>query len=111
MQALDYSAGYLLAFGALAALRRQRRGGGSWLVRVSLAGVGRWLDGLGRVANGPSQPRPSFDGAMEESDSGFGRLVAVRHAARFSHTPAGWPRPSMPPGSHPPAWPAATAAA
>ncbi|MBI5719276.1 MAG: CoA transferase [Burkholderiales bacterium] len=105
LQALDFGAGYLLAFGALAALHRQRREGGSWLVRVALAGVGRWLASLGRLADGPRATWPSFEGAMEESASGFGRLVAVRHAARLSATPAKWVRPSMPPGSHPPAWP------
>ncbi|MBL8344359.1 MAG: CoA transferase [Rubrivivax sp.] len=105
LQALDFGAGYLLAFGAAAALHRQRQEGGSWHVQVSLAGVGRWLAGLGRVP-GPGTPWPRFEGATEESDSGFGRLVAVRHAARLSATPAKWLRPSMPPGTHPPAWPA-----
>ncbi len=105
LQALDYGAGYLLAFGALAALQRQRREGGSWLVQVSLAGVGGWLQSLGRIADGPRAPKPSFEGAMEETESGFGRLLAVRHAARFSGVRAGWTRPSMPPGSDPPVWP------
>jgi hypothetical protein len=104
LQALDISAGFLLAFGALAALHRQRREGGSWHVRVSLAGVGRWLDSLGRVDGGPAAAWPDVDAAMEASDSGFGPLVAVRHAARFSATPACWQRPSMPPGSHAAAW-------
>lgn len=105
LQALDYGAGYLMAFGALAALMRQRREGGSWLVHVALAGVGHWLQSLPRVPDGPRATRPGFEGALEETESGFGRLMAVRHAARFSVTPAGWQRPSMPPGSHPPVWP------
>ena len=105
LQALDYSAGFLLAFGALAALLRQRREGGSWNVRVSLASVGHWLQQLGRLAEGPLAKWPSFDGAMETTDTGFGRLVAVRHAANFSHTPPGWQRPAMPPGSDAPQWP------
>ena len=106
LQALDFGAGYLLAFGALAALLRQRQHGGSWQVRVSLAGVGHWLQGLGRlIADGPKAKAPGFDGAFEETDSGFGRLVAVRHAVRFSHSQAGWTRPSMPPGSHAAVWP------
>ncbi len=107
LQALDFGAGYLLAFGALAASWRQRQAGGSWHVRVSLAGVGHWLRGLGRFADGPKAKAPGFEGAFEETDSGFGRLVAVRHAVRFSHSRAGWVRPSMPPGAHPPQWPAA----
>ncbi|MDB6002082.1 MAG: carnitine dehydratase, partial [Rhizobacter sp.] len=105
IQILDYAAGYLLAFGAQAALWRQAHEGGSWHVRVSLAGVGRWLRGLGRVAEGLSAPKPSFEGVLETSESGFGALAAVRHAAQFSQTPAGTVRPSMPPGSSAPAWP------
>jgi hypothetical protein len=105
MQILDYAAGHLLAFGAQAALLRQAREGGSWHVRVSLAGVGQWLRSLGRIAGGWSVPRPAFDPYLEESDSGYGRLVGMRHAAQFSATPARWLRPSMPPGSHPPVWP------
>ena len=105
IQVLDYTAGYLLAFGTQAALRRQALEGGSWRVQVSLAGVGLWLRGLGRVAGGFEIEKPSFTPYLEASDSGFGRLVAVRHAAELSLTPARWPRPSMPPGTHPPEWP------
>lgn len=46
---LDYAAGYLLAFGIQATLLRQAQAGGSWQVQVSLAGVGLWPRGLGRV--------------------------------------------------------------
>ncbi len=41
--AQDYVAGYLLAFGAMVALGRRAREGGSWLVRNSLAGAGHWI--------------------------------------------------------------------
>jgi len=105
MQVLDYTAGYLLAFGAQAALWRQAREGGSWQVQVSLVGVGQWLRSLGRVAGCFGVKRPSFEPYLESSASGFGELVALRHAAQFSATPARWDRPSMPPGSHPAEWP------
>jgi hypothetical protein len=105
LQILDYAAGYLLAFGAQAALHHQQREGGSWHVQVSLAGVGRWLRSLGRVADGFAVKPPSFEPYLMETDSGFGRLTVLRHAARFAQTPAHWDRPSMPPGSHPPRWP------
>lgn len=104
MQILDYGAGYLLAFGAQAALLRQQSEGGSWLVEVSLAGVGRWLRGLGRVPDGPSARAPAIEPLLQRFASGFGALTAPRHAAEFSVTPAQWPLPSMPPGSHPPRW-------
>jgi crotonobetainyl-CoA:carnitine CoA-transferase CaiB-like acyl-CoA transferase len=106
LQILDYAAGYLLAFGAQAALLRQAQEGGSWHVQVSLAGVGRWLRSLGRVAGGTQAQRPPLEPYLEEVDSGFGRLRVLRHAAQFSATPARWSRPAMPPGTHPPAWPA-----
>jgi hypothetical protein len=62
---------------------------------------------LGRVSGGFSAPRADFSGLMEPHASGYGALLAMRHAAVFSHTPARWLRPSMAPGSHPLAWPAA----
>src|SRR6266704_4147308 len=47
VSAIDYLTGYLMAFGAMVALARRVREGGSWLVRISLAQAGRWLLGLG----------------------------------------------------------------
>jgi hypothetical protein len=52
-----------------------------------------------------STPKPAVAPFIESAASGFGALQAVRHSARLARTPAGWPRPSMPPGSNPPAWP------
>ena len=106
MQILDMASGFLMAFGAQAALLRQQAEGGSWQVRVSLARTALWLRELGRVQNGYAAPPPDFAGLMETQPSGYGELSAVRHAAEFSHTPACWVRPSMPPGSDPLAWPA-----
>lgn len=104
-QILDYASGFLMAFGAQAALHRQRTEGGSWQVRVSLARTAQWLRSMGRISDGFSIARPSHDDLIETTASGFGQLAALRHAAHFSRTPAGWTRPSMPPGSHPPSWP------
>lgn len=108
VQALDHSSGYLMVLGALAALRRRAIEGGSWHVKVSLARTGHWIRGLGRVPDGLACPEPDraslFD-YLEESESGFGRMVAVRHAAALSDTPARWERPSVPPGTHPALWP------
>ena len=105
VQALDHATGYLMAFGALAALLRRDREGGSWHVEVSLARTALWLRGLGRIGGAfgvaPPDPRPF----LEESESGFGCLTAVRHAARLDGVPSGWTRPSVPPGTHPAAWP------
>ena len=107
-QALDHAAGYLMAFGAMTALRRRITEGGSWHMRVSLAQAGHWIRGLGRIGDGFGCPDPDFAAVqdrLEEHDSGFGRLIAVRHAAELAETPARWTRPSMPLGTHAPVWP------
>lgn len=105
LQVLDYSAGFLLAFGAQAALLRRAAEGGGWQLRVTLARTGLWLRSLGRLQGFAAIGWPAIDDALQTEAGGFGTLQAVRHAARFSHTPPAWTRPSMPPGSHPPVWP------
>jgi len=107
-QALDHATGYLMAFGAITALKRRATDGGSWHVCCSLAQSGHWLRNLGRVEGGLGAPDPRFDDVrdrLEEGPSGFGRLTSVRHSAELSETPARWVRPSMPPGSHAAEWP------
>jgi crotonobetainyl-CoA:carnitine CoA-transferase CaiB-like acyl-CoA transferase len=106
-QVLDHAAGYLLAFGAMAALHRRAVEGGSWHVRVSLAQVGQWLRGLGRVPDGLKAPEQKIDDVsdlLEAVPSGFGMLTVVRHAAHLSETPARWTLPSEPLGTHAPEW-------
>ena len=49
-QVLDHATGYLAAAGALLAVDRQRREGGTHHVRFSLAGTAAWLQGLPRAA-------------------------------------------------------------
>jgi crotonobetainyl-CoA:carnitine CoA-transferase CaiB-like acyl-CoA transferase len=107
-QALDHASGFLLAFGATAALLRRAEEGGSWHVRVSLAGTGAWLRGLGRLEGGfagPAAPRFGEIGdLLEESDSGWGRLTALRHSGWLERTPPRWALPSAPLGTHGAAW-------
>jgi crotonobetainyl-CoA:carnitine CoA-transferase CaiB-like acyl-CoA transferase len=104
MQILDQATGYLIAFGAAAALHRQQREGGSWHVQVSLAQTGQWLRGLGRVKDGFAVRKPDLAPYLETTASGFGMLQALRHSAQLSRTPAAWLRPSEPPGSSAPHW-------
>lgn len=107
-QVVDHGTGYLAAFGALIALARRAREGGSYLVRVSLAQTGRWVDSLGRV-EGPQAPELTLadvDDLLTSSDTEFGRLRHVVPAARFSETAAFWSRPTVPLGTHQPVWPA-----
>jgi len=106
-QALDHGSGQLMAAAALLARARQAREGGSWHVRVSLAQTGRWLFGLGRVASGLRSPDPKLEDVqdrIEESDSAWGRLRAVRHAAELSETPAHFALPAAKLGSGPATW-------
>jgi crotonobetainyl-CoA:carnitine CoA-transferase CaiB-like acyl-CoA transferase len=108
-QALDHGSGYLMAFGALAALSRRAREGGSWQVRVSLAQTGHWLRHLGRLPNGLAVPDTTFDAVkdlLETTKSGHGAQTGVRHAGVLTKTPTRWDRPAMPLGAHPAQWPA-----
>lgn len=104
MQILDEATGYLIAFGAAAALRRQQIEGGSWHVQVSLAQTGHWLRSLGRVPGGLQVRAPDRTPYLEQSASGFGALCAVRHSAQLARTPAAWVRPSVPPGTDAASW-------
>jgi len=105
-QALDHATGYLAAFGAMVALARRARWGGSYLVRVSLAQTGRWIDRLGRVSGrGVPDPRVEDVGEfLETMDTPFGVLRHVAPPAKLSETPAYWDRPSVPLGTHEPVW-------
>ena len=105
VQILDYAAGFLMAFGAQAALIRQTVEGGSWHVRVSLAQVARWLRGLGRLDDNLQRRNVDLAGSLQPYASQFGVLQAMPHAASFDRTPAMWQRPSVPPGTNPPEWP------
>jgi crotonobetainyl-CoA:carnitine CoA-transferase CaiB-like acyl-CoA transferase len=105
-QALDHASGYLMGFAAMSALARRAERGGSWHVRCSLAQTGYWIRQLGRV-DGMVCPDPGYADVhdrLENTASGFGRLTAVRHAASMSETPPRWERPSVPLGTHLPAW-------
>lgn len=105
----DYTTGFLAAFGTMVALDRRARFGGSYMVRVSLAQTGMWLRGLGvQPANALDKVRPltpeEIDGWRIDSDSGFGPVRHLRPPVSLSETSTRWSRPTMPLGSHPPAW-------
>ncbi len=103
-QALDHASGALMAFGVMAALHRRATEGGSWLVRVSLAGTGRWLRSLGRVADGFDVATPDCSDRMESSVSPEGKVLAVRHAVAMERTPPGWDRAAPALGSAAASW-------
>jgi crotonobetainyl-CoA:carnitine CoA-transferase CaiB-like acyl-CoA transferase len=112
VSAIDYLTGYLMAFGAMAALARRAREGGSWLVRISLAQVGRWLVERGQVGEDALRDvdKELYPAEIArwsiETDTPVGRLRHLGPTVRLSETPPFWARPSVPLGYHEPAWPA-----
>src|SRR5262249_5965231 len=93
VSAIDYLTGYLMAFGAMVALARRAREGGSWLVRISLAQPGRWLVGRGQVpeAEALGAPAEFTDDEIArwsiESEAPAGRLKHLRPTVQLSQTP------------------------
>src|SRR5258708_3046353 len=111
VSAIDYCTGYLMAFGAMAALARRTQEGGSWLVRISLAQVGKWIVDLGEVPAATLKGVPAEFTASElehwstVSETPSGRLRHLKPAVQLSETPPYWARPSVPLGYHRPVWP------
>lgn len=110
-QALDYASGYFLATGITAALYKQAKEGGSYEVSVSLAGTMKFLRSLGQ-----HEGRSGFDcddiksqedapaEILEERDSGFGRIRAVKHPAKVEGVEVGWDVMPKPLGSDEAKW-------
>jgi crotonobetainyl-CoA:carnitine CoA-transferase CaiB-like acyl-CoA transferase len=111
VSAIDYLTGYLMAFGAMVALARRTREGGSWLVRISLAQVGRWLVAQGEVPeselkNAHKEFKPEeLERWSMTSDTPVGRLRHLAPVLQLSETPPRWARPTVPLGHHQPVWP------
>ena len=112
VSAIDYLTGYLMAFGTMVALRKRAVEGGSWLVRLSLAQVGRWLQQRGELTPSDlAEVASEFDPAelerwMMSSDTPMGCITHLSPVVQFSETPARWARPSVPLGHSDPVWPA-----
>jgi crotonobetainyl-CoA:carnitine CoA-transferase CaiB-like acyl-CoA transferase len=112
VSAIDYCTGYLMAFGAMVALARRAQEGGSWLVRISLAQVGKWMVDLGEVPAASLKDVPAEFGEEEMerwstvSETPSGRLRHLKPVVQMSETAPHWARPSVPLGYHRPVWPA-----
>jgi crotonobetainyl-CoA:carnitine CoA-transferase CaiB-like acyl-CoA transferase len=112
VSAIDYLTGYLMAFGALVALKRRATEGGSWLVRCSLAQAGRWLVGRGEVPETRLHDIPKefttaeLDKWSMESVTPAGKLRHLSPTLQLSETQPYWARPTVPLGYHQPVWPA-----
>ena len=111
VSAIDYLTGYLMAFGAMAALARRVREGGSWLVRASLAQTGRWLVERGQTPEDELRevPEEFTPGEIERwsvtTEVPGGRLRHLAPAVQLSETRPYWARPTVPLGHHDPVWP------
>ena len=111
VSAIDYLTGYLMAFGAMVALGRRVREGGSWLVRISLAQTGRWLVDLGQVPeiDLPDVPKEFTPQELDDwttfSDVAAGRLRHLSPVVQLSETQPYWSRPAPVLGSNDPVWP------
>jgi hypothetical protein len=111
VSAIDYLTGYLMAFGSLVALKRRVKEGGSWMVRISLAQVGHWLQQQGELElSCLAEIAPEFSAAQLEqwlmsSDTPMGRLTHLAPATQYSDTQAYWSRPSVPLGHNAAIWP------
>jgi crotonobetainyl-CoA:carnitine CoA-transferase CaiB-like acyl-CoA transferase len=116
VSAIDYCTGYLMAFGAMVALGRRAREGGSWLVRISLAQVGKWIVDLGEVPANAARDAPAeftpaeLEGWSTVTETPSGRLRHLKPTVQLSETPPYWARPSVPLGYHQPVWPPRNAA-
>ena len=105
-QALDHGTGYLAAFGAMTALKRRAEEGGSWMVRVSLAQTGRWIDKLGRV-DGLSIINPEekdISDLLETHSSPWGEILHVKPPEVMTETTPFWTTGPVPVGTHEPTW-------
>lgn len=103
----DYTTGHLAALGALHALARRAREGGSWRVRVSLARTAMWLLALPRTPAGatPSGLDPAILAAHRIAmDTAWGPLERLGPVLHMSETPPHWASPPVPLGAHPARW-------
>ena len=111
VSAIDYLTGYLMAFGGMVALNRRVHEGGSWLVRISLAQVGRWLVSQGEIPeadlkNIPAEFTPEEIASWSTvSDTPMGKLGHLGPVLSLSETPPRWARTSVPLGHHDAVWP------
>ena len=111
VSAIDYLTGYLMAFGGIVALNKRIHEGGSWLVRISLAQVGRWLVSQGEIPE-TRLKEVAAEFTPEEiaswlmvSETPMGNLGHLSPVIGLSESAPRWSRPSVPLGYHDPVWP------
>ena len=107
----DYLAAYFAAAGVMAATLKQAREGGSYLVRVSLAGCANWAWELGTLDKSEVAAQIGTAAAPPEPEwlvhqTPLGEFQHIAPPVRLSETPADWRHGPVlvPRGSSAPVW-------
>jgi len=105
-QALDHTAGYLLAAGIMSSLRRQRAEGGSWSVAVALARIAQELLQLPRGEENREAPDSADAGepTTVTMPTPAGEITCALPALGYAGGPVSWTAPPHPWGSDKPEW-------
>ena len=106
--ACDFITGYLAAAGAIAALLKRMREGGSWRVEVSLCATAQWLQALPRIETKAIpdswNPLEGLDGYFQSCETTRGRLDHLAPVVRMSKTQPAWRFPPPEQGVDQPRW-------
>ncbi len=104
----DYVTGYLAAYGAMIALGRRTREGGSYNVQVSLCQSAMFYQRQGLVDGFDDAPgtltAAELDPLYVPESSPYGDLLTLGPVLRMSETPCRWALPTPKLGSHRPEW-------
>nr|WP_314076072.1 CoA transferase [uncultured Roseococcus sp.] len=104
----DYLTGYLAAFGAMVALARRAREGGSYHVQVSLCQSAMFYQRQGLVEGFEDAPEKltaaQLDPLCVREASPYGDLLTLGPVLRLSETPCRWALPTPTLGGDRPEW-------
>ena len=101
----DYVTAYFAAYGALEALKRRAREGGSWHVQVSLTQSAMWFLKLGVLTDvSVGQEIGDVREFLETRDTPYGEMTYLRPALEMSSTQPYWAISSRPLGSDTAEW-------
>ncbi|MBI0538126.1 CoA transferase [Roseomonas sp. KE2513] len=106
--ACDYTTGYLATYGALLALARRARDGGSWQVHVSLCQSAMLLQRQGLLKDFIAAPEVLTEEQLVRlhvrEDGVYGDLRTLGPVLRMSETPPRWDKPTPSLGGGMPVW-------
>lgn len=104
----DYTTGYLATYGALLALARRAREGGSWQVHVSLCQSAMLLQRQGLLKKFTAAPEVLTEEQLAplhvQEEGVYGDLRTLGPVLRMSETPPRWDKPTPPLGGGVPIW-------